>query len=171
MSALPEGVWRGGEFERAPRITLPTGVAALDRELPGGGWPTAALSEVLHDGAGIGEVSTEFGILCQRILSQLELLAQEMIPELNQAMVVFAPFGADRRFVARLTDNVFGAGFWSAPARNRFPLLHKPSLPQDGFKSNRDEAGCGFCPVACLMLLVKISREVRQQSTTEPSAS
>ncbi|APV51101.1 hypothetical protein BWI17_16265 [Betaproteobacteria bacterium GR16-43] len=56
MSALPQGVWRGGEFEKTPRITFPTGHAALDAQLPGGGWPMGALSEVLHDGTGIGEV-------------------------------------------------------------------------------------------------------------------
>jgi len=54
------GVWRGGELERAPREVAPTGHAALDRELPGGGWPVGTLSEVLHDGVGIGEV----GFLC-----------------------------------------------------------------------------------------------------------
>ena len=63
-AAFP-GVWRGGEFEHAPRITLPTGHAALDRELPGGGWPTATLSEVLHDGAGIGEVKLLAGSLAR----------------------------------------------------------------------------------------------------------
>ena len=51
------GVWRGGELEHARLPTLPTGHAALDAELPGGGWPVGTLSEVLHDGVGIGEVS------------------------------------------------------------------------------------------------------------------
>lgn len=55
MGTVP-GVWRAGEFEQAPLTTLPTGHAALDSELPGGGWPTGTLSEVLHDGVGIGEV-------------------------------------------------------------------------------------------------------------------
>jgi cell division inhibitor SulA/protein ImuA len=60
-----DGVWRGGEFEQAPRITHPTGHAALDRELPGGGWPTGTLSEVLHDGTGLGEVKWLAGALAQ----------------------------------------------------------------------------------------------------------
>lgn len=50
------GVWRGGELEQAVHETVPTGYAALDRELPGGGWPLGTLTEVLHDGVGIGEV-------------------------------------------------------------------------------------------------------------------
>ena len=56
LTKLP-GVWRGGELEHALQPVVPTGHAALDRELPGGGWPTGTLSEVLHDGVGIGEVT------------------------------------------------------------------------------------------------------------------
>ena len=65
MATAPafEGVWRGGEFERAPRLVHATGHAALDRELPGGGWPVGSLSEVLHDGVGIGEVRLLAGAL------------------------------------------------------------------------------------------------------------
>jgi cell division inhibitor SulA/protein ImuA len=51
------GVWRGGELEQAAHPVVATGHARLDAELPGGGWPMGTLSEVLHDGAGIGEVS------------------------------------------------------------------------------------------------------------------
>jgi hypothetical protein len=50
------GVWRGGELGHAVHETVPTGWPALDRELPGGGWPLGTLTEVLHDGVGIGEV-------------------------------------------------------------------------------------------------------------------
>jgi cell division inhibitor SulA/protein ImuA len=57
------GVWRGGALESAPREVVPTGHAALDRELPGGGWPIGVLSEVLHDEAGIGEVGFLAGTL------------------------------------------------------------------------------------------------------------
>jgi hypothetical protein len=35
---------------------LPSGFAELDRELPGGGWPTGALSEILCNREGIGEL-------------------------------------------------------------------------------------------------------------------
>jgi cell division inhibitor SulA/protein ImuA len=56
LAQLP-GVWRGGELEHVVHPAVATGHAALDRELPGGGWPTGTLSEVLHDGVGIGEVA------------------------------------------------------------------------------------------------------------------
>jgi protein ImuA len=48
-------VWRGGPLSHAPQAT-PTGFDALDRELPGGGWPAGALTELLARRAGIGEL-------------------------------------------------------------------------------------------------------------------
>jgi cell division inhibitor SulA/protein ImuA len=49
-------VWRGGAPASSPAQAVPSGFAALDRELPGGGWPTGALSEVLCPSEGIGEL-------------------------------------------------------------------------------------------------------------------
>jgi protein ImuA len=42
-----EGVWRGTEIGRQPAAVVSTGWAPLDQELPGGGWPSHALTEVL----------------------------------------------------------------------------------------------------------------------------
>lgn len=44
--ALP-GIWRGSELGRLPAAAQPTGWPLLDRELPGGGWPSQSLVEVL----------------------------------------------------------------------------------------------------------------------------
>ena len=49
-------VWRGGE-NRASWSTRPTGFEALDRHLPGGGWPATGLTEILMEHYGIGELS------------------------------------------------------------------------------------------------------------------
>src|SRR5699024_2131956 len=48
-------VWRG---RPAPRAAggQPTGHAALDAVLPAGGWPEAALSEILVPADGVGEL-------------------------------------------------------------------------------------------------------------------
>jgi hypothetical protein len=49
-------VWLG----RAPQLAapaVPTGFQALDSELPGGGWPRGALTEILGSQEGIGELA------------------------------------------------------------------------------------------------------------------
>jgi len=48
-------VWRGAALGRISE-TISTGYAALDRQLPGGGWPAGALTEVLGLQEGIGEL-------------------------------------------------------------------------------------------------------------------
>jgi cell division inhibitor SulA/protein ImuA len=50
-------VWRAGQCAQEAGATLPTGFAALDALLPGGGWPRGALTEVLLARQGIGELS------------------------------------------------------------------------------------------------------------------
>lgn len=49
-------VWRAGELARTESPGIPSGFPALDAELPGGGWPTGALTELLPEHEGIGEV-------------------------------------------------------------------------------------------------------------------
>jgi len=77
LSKLP-GVWRGGELEQTAQPAVTTGHAALDRELPGGGWPTGTLSEVLHDSAGIGEVAFLSGAMMRA--SEVERLVAWINP-------------------------------------------------------------------------------------------
>jgi hypothetical protein len=48
-------IWRGGDCAPEP-ATLPSGFAALDAALPGRGWPQGALTEVLLEREGIGEL-------------------------------------------------------------------------------------------------------------------
>ena len=52
-------LWRA--HEQASIRTEPTGFSALDRALPGGGWPLGAVSEVLHAQPGVG---FEQGAVC-----------------------------------------------------------------------------------------------------------
>lgn len=49
-------VWRAGELSRNEIPGIPSGFPALDAELPGGGWPTGTLTELLPEHEGIGEV-------------------------------------------------------------------------------------------------------------------
>lgn len=50
-------IWRGDRLAQAPLPAVATGCAELDAVLPGGGWPRGALTELLVDGAGLGELS------------------------------------------------------------------------------------------------------------------
>ena len=63
MSAFDEllrhpHLWRAREAQALAEVRgLPSGHAALDRCLPGGGWPQQGLIEILTDRYGIGELS------------------------------------------------------------------------------------------------------------------
>lgn len=50
------GIWRGDQLAQTGEDTLPTGFAQLDELLPGGGWPRGALTEILVEREGIGEL-------------------------------------------------------------------------------------------------------------------
>lgn len=49
-------VWRGRQAQVRPQGLQPTGHASLDERLPDGGWPAAALSELLLASPGCGEL-------------------------------------------------------------------------------------------------------------------
>src|SRR3954467_1294271 len=65
MSALPPrleslcahpGIWRGSDLASTRFAGVGSGFAALDAELPGGGWPTGLLTELMPAHEGIGEI-------------------------------------------------------------------------------------------------------------------
>lgn len=61
LEAQLEGrLWRGSSLSRNADPTLPSGFAALDAELPGGGWPQRAVTELL---------TPQFGVLEWRLLA------------------------------------------------------------------------------------------------------
>jgi len=47
---------QNGGCDRHARPALPSGFAQLDAHLPGGGWPTGAIAELMSDAIGIGEM-------------------------------------------------------------------------------------------------------------------
>jgi cell division inhibitor SulA/protein ImuA len=49
-------VWRGDQYAKVAVESIPTGFAELDAQLPGGGWPRAALTELLTSRRSIGEL-------------------------------------------------------------------------------------------------------------------
>jgi cell division inhibitor SulA/protein ImuA len=75
-------IWRGGSCARVATPSVPTGYAELDAVLPGGGWPTAVLTEIYAERPGIGELQIIMPALAQ--LTQagrwLALVAPPYIP-------------------------------------------------------------------------------------------
>ena len=49
-------IWRGNQYAKVAVDSVPTGFTALDQQLPGAGWPRAALTELLANHRGIGEL-------------------------------------------------------------------------------------------------------------------
>ncbi|MDE2279700.1 MAG: translesion DNA synthesis-associated protein ImuA, partial [Xanthomonadaceae bacterium] len=80
----PQRVWRGRPAA-APAGAQPTGHAGLDAVLPSGGWPEAALSELLIPADGVGELQLLWPTLAR--LSQ----AGERIVLVAPPYLPFAP--------------------------------------------------------------------------------
>lgn len=83
------GLWRGGALARAALPGEPTGFAMLDAELPGGGWPAGAITEVLPAHEGIGEVRL-FGPALAALTRRGERLAWIAPPYLPYAPALAA---------------------------------------------------------------------------------
>src|SRR5690625_1140809 len=49
-------LWRGTQLAHAYEKTVPTGYPALNSELPGQGWPTGTLIELMPERPGVGEI-------------------------------------------------------------------------------------------------------------------
>jgi hypothetical protein len=49
-------IWRGDQYAKVAVESIPTGFEELDAQLPGGGWPRAAITELLLNQQGIGEL-------------------------------------------------------------------------------------------------------------------
>lgn len=56
LESLHPALWRGHQLARGHERALSSGFAALDAQLPGGGWPRRALTELLLPYPGIGEI-------------------------------------------------------------------------------------------------------------------
>ena len=68
LDALLEhaGIWRAGNSEGTRFSVIPTGFAALNQRLPGGGWPERGLIELLLDKPG----TCELGLLLPALVEQ-----------------------------------------------------------------------------------------------------
>lgn len=94
--AVEAALWRADHLSRPTQRTCSTGFAALDQELPGGGWPTHGLTEVLQQPSQPGQPLAEWRLLlpglCRMVKHGLPLVLigpplPPHAPGLNQAGV------------------------------------------------------------------------------------
>ena len=82
-------VWRGRERNGTGAHAIPTGFEALDGYLPGGGWPTDGLTEILLDHYGIGELSLLMPALVA--LSRQAVAKRQWVVWVGPPLVPYAP--------------------------------------------------------------------------------
>ena len=73
--AVANAVWRGDHLLRTQQVCAPSGWAALDAELPGHGWPSHSLIEVLQAQAGQLEWRLAATALQQQSLQRQAIVA------------------------------------------------------------------------------------------------
>jgi protein ImuA len=107
-AALGAAVWRANQLGHQTARGVPSQFAALDAELPGGGWPVGGLTELLIERHGIGELRLVLPALALLARDGREVLwiAPPFIPyapalqqhglALDRLLVAHAPQRADR---------------------------------------------------------------------------
>jgi len=105
------GIWRRSASAKPHVRALPTGLDELDALLPGGGWPCGALSEILFEYDGLGELA-----LLMPALAELTRRRQRVVfvapPYIPYAPALGA-HGLDLRYVVQLQATA-NEGAWSA---------------------------------------------------------
>ncbi len=104
-------VWRGRQAQVRPLGLQPSGHAALDARLPEGGWPAAALSELLLASPGVGELQLLWPTLA-RLTS-----ANERVVLVAPPFIPYAPAwqaaGVDLRWLVQV-DSEHNDALWAA---------------------------------------------------------
>ena len=105
-------IWRGAELARTACPGIASGFAALDAELPGGGWPSGALTEILPQHEGIGELRI-LGPALARLSAQGKFIAWIAPPHLPYAPALAAAGIALERILIIKTAKD-GDSLWAA---------------------------------------------------------
>jgi len=97
------GVWRRSASTQQHVRALPTGLDELDALLPGGGWPCGALSEILFEYDGLGELA-----LLMPALADLTRRRQRVVfvaPPYIPYAPALAAHGLDLSYVVQIESN------------------------------------------------------------------
>ena len=115
--------WRGDALSTSPLPSTPSGFRALDCELPGGGWPSRCLTELLLAHPGVGEIRFLAATLSSLTQSgrEIVLLTPPHMPDpagweqlgidMRRVLIVRAARPADRLWALEesLKSSAFGA--------------------------------------------------------------
>lgn len=127
MSVLPdelrrqlERMGRGGQEKDRP-AALPTGFAEFDAVLPGGGWPVGAITELMPEAQGIGELSLLLPALAGlcRAGRYLAWIAPPCLP--YPPALEWRGLALDRLLLVRAQDAQ--AALWAAEQALRCPAI------------------------------------------------
>jgi protein ImuA len=127
MSVLPdelrrriERISRKGQDEDKP-AALPTGFAEFDALLPGGGWPVGAITELMPEAQGIGELSLLLPALARlcRAGRYLAWIAPPCLP--YPPALEWRGLALDRLLLVRAQDAQ--AALWAAEQALRCPAI------------------------------------------------
>jgi protein ImuA len=123
QAGLAGRFWRGDALSTSPLPSVPSGFRALDEELPGGGWPSRCLTELLLSHVGTGEIrflATTLSSLTQAG-REIVLLGPPHLPDptgweqlsidMRRVLIVRTPRPADRLWAIEqsLKSSAFGA--------------------------------------------------------------
>lgn len=106
------GIWRGDRRAQADEQALPSGFAALDELLPGGGWPRGALTELLYEREGIGELQLPLPALA-RLSGESQWLAWVAPPHIPYAPAL-AVAGVSLKRVMLVRPRCVADAWWAA---------------------------------------------------------
>ncbi|MEO8936985.1 MAG: translesion DNA synthesis-associated protein ImuA [Burkholderiaceae bacterium] len=123
QAGLGGRLWRGDSLSVSPLPSTPSGFRSLDEQLPGGGWPSRCLTELLIAHPGVGEIRFLAATLSSLTQSgrEIVLLAPPHIPDptgweqlgidMRRVMIVHTPRPADRLWAIQesLKSSAFGA--------------------------------------------------------------
>lgn len=125
QAALPlhPAVWRASQLSASPQRCTSSGFAVLDAQLPGGGWPHGALTELLLPRPGIGELR-----LLAPVLAGLHPVMLFDPPAVLSAWALQQQ-GLDARHWLVVGGPQAGAGVLLAPAHRRRPRTANGLLP------------------------------------------
>ena len=111
-AALPAGVWRLSDLSAPSKRCIPTGFDELSGQLPGGGWPVGALTEIVSATQGIGELR-----LTMPALASLTAKAKWVV-WVSPPFVPYAPVlvhhGLDLSRTLLIQNQVVDESLWAA---------------------------------------------------------